>query len=77
MDRDDEVQIAGKEAIQIEYQYAASTASSPVVVQGIATYVLINTRLYALHYEAETDTFEGDLKRYHQVLRTIRFAPEQ
>ncbi|MBN1311877.1 MAG: PrsW family intramembrane metalloprotease [Anaerolineae bacterium] len=77
IERNDETQIAKEEAIQIEYQYATSTASSPVVVQGIATYVLVNTRLYVLRYEAEIDTFSGGLKRYQQMLHTTRFAPEQ
>lgn len=75
--RDDTVQVADHTGLQVEYLYATSTASGPVVIRGIATYVLDNTRLYAFRYEAETDTFQGSLNRYQQVLRTARFAAEQ
>jgi RsiW-degrading membrane proteinase PrsW (M82 family) len=72
-----EVQVAGNLGTEVSYEYAASTASGPVVIRGVATYVLVNSRLYTLRYEAETDIFLSGLTRYKQVLRSVHFAPEQ
>lgn len=73
----DEAQVAGNTSIEVTYEYAASTASGPVVIRGVATYVLANSRLHILRYEAEKDTFLNGLARYQQVLRSIRFISEQ
>lgn len=72
-----EAQVAGNTGIEVTYEYAASTTSGPVVIRGVTTYLLVNSRLYTLRYEAEADIFLSGLTYYRQVLRSIRFAPEQ
>jgi RsiW-degrading membrane proteinase PrsW (M82 family) len=61
------------EAIQIEYRYASSTSSGPAVVQGIETYVLIDTQLYIFRYEAQPDSFESNLGHYNWLLQSAHF----
>jgi RsiW-degrading membrane proteinase PrsW (M82 family) len=76
--RTDDIRVAEADGIQIEYQYATTTAGGrPVIVQGTAIQLLVGARLYTFRYEAEASTFTSSLARYQQLLKTVRFASEQ
>jgi RsiW-degrading membrane proteinase PrsW (M82 family) len=69
--------VGNHEAFQTEYRYACDTSSGPAVVQGIETYVLIDTQLYIFRYEAEPSTFESGLGHYRWLLQSAHFEEEE
>lgn len=75
--RHENITVDGYPAIQVEYKYATETASGPAVVRGIATYVLVESRLYTLRYEADPLNYENALGRYEQLVQSTRFDTGQ
>jgi hypothetical protein len=64
-------QIAGQDALQMEYEYAAQADAGPVVVHGIETYVKLDDRIYIFRYEAEPGAFEQNLSFYQKLLNSV------
>jgi RsiW-degrading membrane proteinase PrsW (M82 family) len=75
--RTTELEIDGYPSVRSEYQYAATAGGSPIVIHGITTYVLVDTRLYTFTYEAETEDFGAHLERYERLLRSVSFEGGQ
>lgn len=72
-EREEDVTVDDVPAARISYQYAEQSASGPVVVRGVVTYVLVGEWLCAFRYEAESDVFADSLSQYEQLLRSIQF----
>ncbi|MGF1507037.1 MAG: hypothetical protein ACFB51_18170 [Anaerolineae bacterium] len=68
-----ELEVAGQPAIQVNYSYAAQTASGPVVVRGVETYVTNGDNVIAMRYEAQADVFERGLPAYQRLLNSVQF----
>jgi RsiW-degrading membrane proteinase PrsW (M82 family) len=75
--RHEDITVDGYPTVQVEYKYATETASGPAVVRGIATYVLVESRLYTLRYEADPLNYENALGRYEQLVQSTRFETGQ
>jgi RsiW-degrading membrane proteinase PrsW (M82 family) len=71
--RQADITVSGYPALRVEYRYAAETASGPAVVQGLATYVLVEDRLYTFWYEADPRIYDDYLGRYDRLLRSLHF----
>ncbi len=68
--------VGGYPAIRSIYQYATGTDAGPVVVSGVATYVLVDTHLYTFRYEAGPEGFDLNMPVYERLVRSVRFRTQ-
>ncbi len=77
LDRQSGVEVGGYPAIRSEYQYSDQVAAGLAVVQGVDTYVLVESRLYVFTYQAGDGEFDSHVSRYDRLLRSVSFEGGQ